>query len=133
MFYCPQCNYPSPHKGACPHHGLPLVIESELPVSAPEDDYVPPVVPVAKSTVYGVPLVISDEIHGASQMDFAAGQRFTSKTDRKAYYKKYDMERVTVKEAQDIGVTKDHPKIGKTHIIPGVKKRQGLKWHERAK
>jgi len=86
---------------------------------------------VPADSAIGMPNFTSDEIHGRDRTDWAAGQKFTSKADRKAYYKEHDMKRVTIGEAQDLGVTQDHPSTTKTHVIPGVRKtHRKLKWWE---
>ena len=133
MFYCPQCHYPCATQGRCPHHQLGLVPADELEPDEP-DTYEPPPSPVfPHSQTIEMPIVISDEIHGAAQTDWAAGRKFDSKSKRRDYYAATGLKRVSTGEAQGMGVMGDHPVPNKTHIIPGVKHthRQGLKWHEK--
>jgi hypothetical protein len=85
----------------------------------------------AQSTVYSVPIIQSDELHGAArEMDWAAGRSFDSKSERRRYYKDNDLKRTSIREAQNEGLMGDHPSLTKKYNIPGVKKRQGLPWQE---
>jgi len=136
-YECPQCWYPSGTRGTCPHCAIPLVPESELPTKQERAticgqsraDTRP--APVFPHSDYPMPMIQSDEIHGAARMDWAAGREFTSKRDRKDYYTAAGLKRVTVSEAQGLGVTGDHPNPKKSHSIPGVSKtHRRRKWHE---
>ena len=128
MYYCPQCRYPTKRQGMCPHHWVQTVPPEELPPDeSPEDlPHAPPVFPKSD---YGVPNVIGDQLHG-KVMDYAAGQVFDSRSERRRRYKELGLQRMSVGEARQHGIVGDHPSPTKKHIIPGVKKSQKLPWHK---
>jgi len=79
----------------------------------------------------GPPMIISDEIHG-ERFDTAAGRCFDSKSERREYYKAHGLVRTSVREAQDTGLMRDHPKVNRTYSYSGQTDRDTTRrWADR--
>ena len=79
----------------------------------------------------GAPYVIGDELHGEGRrFDWAAGQSFTSKSERRRVLKAKGLDRMGFKEAQREGLLGDHPTPGKVYSYQGQTDHDRHNWAE---
>jgi uncharacterized Zn finger protein (UPF0148 family) len=114
-YRCPACGLPdfAPGEGiyACSLCGTPC--EAELRGRVREDD----------GQIHA-PYVIGDELHGSGRkFDWAAGQSFTSKRERKRVLAQKGLDQMSFSEARRAGLLGDHPSPTKSYSYDGQTKK----------